>query len=135
MSRFLRPLAVAAIAAALALGFVSTASASVTSFTVDDATISASKTEVTVSGTIVCTDGDTASVTAYIFQSSGKVDATAAAVGPDFVCTGTVQAWSVVLPVLIGTSLKPGPANWLAGASDSTDSTSIIDSGGIHLHK
>jgi hypothetical protein len=131
-----RMLSVGSLAFALTLALVGPVSASVSSFTVDGtANLSASKIEATVTGTIVCSVGDTFSVAADIFQNSGKTDTFGAGFTGDLICTGAVQSWSLTAPVLIGTSYKHGPASLIAAASDSTDSTdSGILTTGIKIH-
>ena len=111
-----------------------TASASVASLTLDSkAQLSATKTQAAATGTIVCTAGDSIDVTVAILQSSGKTSALAQGTAT-ITCSGQVQAWAVTTSVIVGSSLKNGPANAVFTAFDSTDGTSFpVEAQGIHL--
>ena len=122
-----KQLVVLGVVVAMATAFVVTISATITSTTADKTgTLSAGGTSVTVTGTLVCTDGNLASITAYVFQTSGKTEAIAAAAGPDITCTGEIQTWSLSLPVLVGTGLKKGPATFFGAANDPDGSGPIM---------
>jgi hypothetical protein len=108
---------------ALSLALYGTASASVSSLTLDTkADLAASKTAVVVSGTIVCSGGDSVDVSVIITQSSGQVDA-AGSGSATVTCSGTVQTWSATVQVVIGAAFKHGPATAIFSAFDNTDST------------
>lgn len=114
---------------ALALGFVamvfSGSASAVSSLTVDSkATLSDSKTSVVATGTIVCPTGFFANVTVAVVQSSGQTD-THGFSSDDFICSGQVQSWSVVVNVFIGESYKNGPATALFSATSCSADPSI----------
>jgi hypothetical protein len=123
------------LAVALAMATAGTALASVSSASADGtALLSASKIDATVTGTTVCTTGDTFSVSVIIQQTSGQTNTVGQGTAAGGTCTGTVQAWSVTASVFVGTSYKHGPASVLFEVSDSTDNTnSGIQSAGIKL--
>jgi hypothetical protein len=111
---------------ALVFGFAllgGTAWASVSSLTLDSkAQLSATKTQATATGTVVCTAGDSVDITVVILQSSGQVDAASQGTAT-ITCTGQVQAWAVTTDVVIGSSFKKGPATAIFAATDTTDNT------------
>jgi hypothetical protein len=86
------------------------ASAEVTLFTVDSGTLSADRTEVTLTGTIVCTNGDSVSIIAYVDQTQGRVVVRSAGGTTNFGANGTVQTWIVTTSVQPDLKYKPGPA-------------------------
>lgn len=100
------------------------ASASVFSITADTSvSLSATKTSVTVTGTIVCTAGNEVNVVMNVLQNSGSVD-TVSGGSAIITCTGQVQTWSATANVLIGSTHKKGPATLLFAGFDQTDGTS-----------
>jgi hypothetical protein len=127
------------LASIFAFAINAVASADTQSLTIDPkASLSGSKTAVTVTGTIVCDAGDTGSVTVIVQQSSGKTDAVGTGTTGDFSCTGQVQNWSAVVNVLLGTNFKNGPALALFGASTTpsgggSPSSSPLQNAGIHI--
>src|SRR5712691_711732 len=96
-----RLIVLASMALTLTVALSGTASASVSSLTLDSkAQLSATKTQAVATGTIVCNAGDSVDISVIIQQSSGKVDA--ASTGDATVtCTGQVQAWAVTTSVVL----------------------------------
>jgi hypothetical protein len=86
------------------------ASAHVSQFTVDSGTLSADSTEVTLTGTIVCTNGESVSIIAYVDQTQGRVTVRSAGGTTNFGANGTVQTWIVTTSVQPDLKYKPGPA-------------------------
>jgi hypothetical protein len=118
-------LAVASVVAAVAAAVgASGASATVTTFSVDDhASIGLNGGALTVTGFIQCTAGDLADVSAIVIQSKGQLLADGFGDTGTFTCTGGLQAWTLAIPASIGT-FKPGQASLQATAFDDTDFTS-----------
>lgn len=113
------------VALTLSLASIGTASASVSSLTLNaKADLSASQTSAVATGTIICTSGDSVDVQVVIIQSSGKVD-NAGAGDATVTCTGQVQTWAVVVNSVTAPTFKHGPANAILSAFDSTDNTSF----------
>ncbi len=115
------------VSGAVALAFID-------AITVDrNVQLSLNRTVAQVSGLIQCTAGDTAFVDVTIFQSKGK-GLQAGSGNTTVTCDGTVQAWSVLAPILFGTSYSPGPATLVVSAFDATDGDSQTVSTTGHLH-
>src|SRR5213593_1626058 len=121
---------------AFAIMLVSSGSASVNFVTIDSkGTLSVDNASATITGTTVCTAGDTASATAVVTQTSGNASVYAGGSSGDFTCTGVLQQWAVVVNVLVGTPFKHGKASAIAEIDDSTDSSfalSMPSSVGLH---
>ena len=114
-----------ALSAVVAVALASAAFATVQSESIDPrGTITPDKTDVIVTGTVVCTDStvDGASVAVILLQTSGGTNTTGTGSSDPFTCSGTVQAWTVVVPVVNGTNWKPGPASAIFAASDASGS-------------
>ena len=114
---------------ASALGFVALLFAgtalAVSSLTIDGkATLSDSKTSVVATGTIVCPVGFFANVNVTVVQSSGQAD-THGFGTDDFICSGQVQSWAVLVNVFIGEAYKPGPAIALFSANSCSGDPTI----------
>src|SRR3972149_2933495 len=66
--------------------------------------------QVSISGTLTCTAGETGSINVQVIQFvRGQVVASAFASAPPFPCSGVVQDWAVTALAFI--PFKPGPAN------------------------
>jgi hypothetical protein len=96
----------------LAIG-AGTSSAGVSSLTIDPkATLSADRTQATVTGTIVCDAGDSVDMFANITETVGRLQRFARNLTLNTItCTGAVQPWSVTVTDLSTLPLLPGPAN------------------------
>jgi hypothetical protein len=127
-------LTLAAVVMATGL-FASGAHAFISGLTLDaKASLDATKTSVVATGTVVCSSGDDVDVSVVIVQSSGKVNAAGTGFGT-FTCTGTLQTYSVVVNLIVGTQFKNGPATALFGAFDSSGDSTMTFTQGVHLQK
>jgi hypothetical protein len=118
-------LILATVSFALAVG-AGVAQADISSFTVNPrATLSADRTQATVTGTVTCTSGDLLGLFASVDEVVGRVDRSAFGQAYPVTCTGGAQPWSVVASIPAGSTLRmvPGPASVTAGAFDNTDFT------------
>jgi hypothetical protein len=122
------------IAAASLVAGSTSASAAITSFSVNEqATIQQDGSVVVVTGFIQCTNGDSAVVDVSVLQAKGQIitdgfgDTTVA-------CTGSLQAWSIPVPATIG-SFKNGWASSVTSAFDTTDGTFTQVNQNLHLGK
>jgi len=123
----------AVVVAALSLVGVGVAHAAITALTVNpSAQLSADRTMVTVTGTVTCTFGDSVQVSAQLFQSSGRILTIGTGSSGALSCIGAPQLWTAVAPALVG-AYKPGPANVLVSAFDTTDGTSTQTSANLKL--
>jgi hypothetical protein len=113
----------------VAFACYSTASqAAITSLTVTSATVSKSTGATTVSGTLVCTAGDSVEVNTSLIQTnntrvsqaSGRVDLT---------CSGGTDTWTAPTFFTFGTPIQPGAGVAQAGAVDFNDGTFISPPG------
>jgi hypothetical protein len=112
-----------ATAAALALAVCGgVAQAAISSFTVNPkATLSADRTQATVTGTITCTSGDSFGANASITEVVGRIQRSAFGYTPSpSTCSGAAQPWAVTTSIPIGSTLVlvPGPASLTGGLSD-----------------
>jgi hypothetical protein len=132
----MKKLIVAFVAVVVAAGvFASGAGAFISNLTLDSqASLGATKTSVVATGTVICSSGDDVDVSVVIIQSSGKVDAAGSGFGT-FTCTGTLQTYSVVVNLIVGTQFKNGPATALFGAFDTSGDSTMTFTQGVHLHK
>lgn len=121
-----RVLAAFAVVVALSLSMLGTAIASVSVILAEGrGDLSDDKQSIVVSGSIICTDGNTVSVSVIVAQTSGKTSSTGTGSSGDLTCTGAAQPWvAIVTSVSGGTEFKHGPASLIFGAFDSTDSSS-----------
>lgn len=104
---------------------VTAAHASVSSMTVNPiGTLSANGTQVALTGTITCTNGDDVIIAGGVIEIIGRLQRTA--VG-DFNnperanCTGSSEPWSATFTANTSKGLLPGPANADVYWSDLTD--------------
>jgi hypothetical protein len=98
------------VAAAPALSFITGLSANSTG------TLTVNGTVATVSGTVQCEPGD-AFVAARLRQPSGRTF-TEGFGEIEFVCDGTIQSWSFLIPAPLGAKWKTGKATLGAFAED-----------------
>lgn len=113
----------------LSLAMLGTASAQVTDVSLDGkASLSPTKTSGLATGTIICTRGEEVSINIVIFQTSGKIDATATG-SESITCAGGVQPWTVPFDLLDGTTLKHGPASALVQVFDSDSDLTLLTTG------
>ena len=123
------------IATSILLGIGSLAFALITDLTINPkGTVSGDGQEVTVRGTVTCTEGHTFSLTARAGQVQPPDGEVAYASGSSSSegCTGSPQDWTVVLsPMpfpLFGIparGFKPGPAKCNVTANDNTDGEAV----------
>ena len=113
-----RAMLLVALVLTLTLALHGTASAAVSSLTLDAKARLLGKTAAVATGTIVCPLGNEARVNVVITQASGKTESAGQGFSGTFDCTGAVQPWAVIVNVVIGTGFKPGPAIALFAASD-----------------
>jgi hypothetical protein len=124
------------IATSILLGIGSLAFARITDLTINpDGTVSSDGKEVTVNGTVTCTEGHTFSLTARAGQvrpSDGEfaVATSGLSPSPPEGCTGSPQAWTVVLfpTSFLGIpprGFEPGPARCNVTANDNTDGEAV----------
>jgi hypothetical protein len=92
--------------------------AAISSLIVTGATVSKSTGIATVSGTIVCTAGDTVAISALLFQAIGQH--VGLAQGFTFVspCSGRTDAWTTTNTLNSVGSFQPGPAGLIDQASE-----------------
>jgi hypothetical protein len=110
----------AALVLLTSLANASPASANILAFTINDrASLSADRTQVIVTGTIVATPGESLSVSGQIIQVQGREFASTGLGTALLTADGSVQTWMVVLMAAPGQKLKPGPAttNFFASSS------------------
>lgn len=113
-----------AIVTMLFVATFGTTSAFITSLTLDSkADLSASKSSVVVTGTIICSPDmmttEDADISVVVTQASGQVEV--AGSGETTVdCSGTVQVWSATVNVVTGPAFKHGPAVAIFSAFDSS---------------
>jgi Family of unknown function (DUF6299) len=128
-------LLVAAIATVALVASATSASAAVTTFSVNDrATIELDGSALVVTGLVQCTFGDTVFISSDVFQSKGQLFAEGFGSTGAITCTGGLQTWSVAVSAAIG-SYKPGQASSLTSAFDNTDFTSASVNQTMHLGK
>ncbi len=106
-----------ALVLTLTLALHGTASAAVSSLTLDAKARLLSKTSAVATGTIVCPLGNEATVRVVITQASGRTES-AGQGETTITCTGAVKTWAVTTNVVIGTAFKSGPAIAIFNASD-----------------
>ena len=120
-----RLLLVALIGALAMIAGTSSASAAITSFSVNDkASLQLNNTVAVVTGFVQCTAGDTVDISSTVIQVKGQLLAEGFGDSGSITCTGSLQAWSVAVPVVIGGAFKHGQGSSLDTAFDSTDGTS-----------
>jgi hypothetical protein len=129
MRKLVAPLA----AVAVAFVFAGNALASVNFVTLNSkATLAGGS--VIVSGTTLCTTGDTANATVILTQTNGQSVTTGTGSSGDFTCTGTYQAWSVVVSPVLGPGFRNGKASVsIAEVNDSTDHSFTATTGVVHV--
>jgi hypothetical protein len=111
--------------AMLAFAFYSTASqAAVTSFTVTSATLSKSTGSITVTGTIVCTEGDLFRTVTNIVQVSGGHNGFTVGLSIENTCSDGVDTWVAPQTLAFG-SIKNGNAQVVSEAIDITDGSIV----------
>ena len=112
-----RLLLLAVLSAALVAVPSGTAAAHVSSMTIDpSAQPSPGQQLVTVSGSVTCTDGESIGITSRLIQGSTEGQGFSPGMtGPQLICTGASQAWSVQFSSPSGTLWHPGRAS--AGVS------------------
>jgi len=121
-----RLLLVAALGAAAMVVGASSASAAITSFTVNDrASVQVGGTVAVVSGFVNCDAGDTVEVSSAVFQNKGQLVVQGFGNTASFICTGNLQMWSVAVEVEIGEAFKHGQASSVSSAFDLTDGTFV----------
>src|SRR5690349_5535280 len=116
---------VAAIAAfGLMLG-AGAAQATVSTFTVDHkGTLSKDGMQVTLTGTITCTGGDSVNIGGGVLETVGRIQRAAANFNNPVSCSGAPQTWSATF-TSNSQRLVSGPANADIFASDISDFTGI----------
>ena len=113
----------------VAFACYSTASqAATTSLTVTDATVSKSTGATTVSGTIVCTAGDSVKVNTSLLQTSKTRESLVGGL-VDLTCSGGTDTWTAPTLFTFGTPIQPGAGVARAEANDSKDGTFISPPG------
>ena len=112
-----RLLLVAVLSAALVAVPSGTAAAHVSSMGLDPtAQLSPGQQLVTVSGSVTCTEGESIGITARLIQGSAESQGfNPGMTGPQLVCTGTSQPWSIQFSSPSGKLWHPGRAS--AGVS------------------
>ena len=125
------------IALAFSVSIFGTASAFVSSLTLDGkADLSASKTSVVVTGTIICSPDpavtDDASISVVITQASGNVEV-AGSGSTSVDCTGTVQTWSATVNVVTAPAFKHGPAVAIFSAFDTSGDSFPTQTQGLKI--
>jgi hypothetical protein len=125
------------IVTSILLGIGSLAFARITDLTINpDGTVSSDGEKITVSGTVTCTEDHTFSLTARAGQvrSDGQfaVATSGLSPSPPEGCTGSPQAWTVVLspmsfPILgiPAQGFEPGHARCNVTANDNTDGEAV----------
>jgi hypothetical protein len=112
------------VALAMVAG-TSSASAAITSFSVNDkAALQLDGTVAVVTGFVQCTAGDTVDISSTVIQTKGQLLAEAFGDSGSITCTGSLQAWTIAAQVVIGGAFKHGQASSLNTVFDSTDGTS-----------
>ena len=102
--------------------------ASVDFLAVDDKATLTSDTNVVVTGALVCTSGETASISVVITQDHGQ-GSLAGQGTVDVPCTGTAQTFAVPVDLLTppNGAFKKGPASVILNASTATDNLTQVD--------
>src|SRR3989442_3926682 len=96
------------VVAALAVCCAGPAFANIQAFTIDgDATLAPGGLEVTVTGTLQCSLGESASIGVAVAQDRGQQTATASG-STQLTCDGSLQSWSI--HAITNSGLKTGPA-------------------------
>ena len=122
------------IVTSILLGIGSLAFARITNLIINpDGTVSSDGEKVTVSGTVTCTEGHTFSLTARAGQvrpSDGNFAVATSGPSPPEGCTGSPQAWTVVLSPMSFLGIpprgfEPGPARCNVTANDNTDGEAV----------
>jgi hypothetical protein len=102
------------------------AQATVSTFIVNPkGTLSASRTDATLTGTITCDSGDFVSIGGGVIETVGRLQHTASNFAGSVICTGSPQPWSLTVDSGISQPLVPGPANADLFAFDNTDFTQV----------
>jgi len=119
-----------AIALAVLILTVGAASADILNLTIDqDASLLAGRTQATLTGTVECTDSETASITVHIYQPTGRLlNIGIGTLTVPVTCTGVGvdDPWTVDVFAIPGIKFKPGPATAVATASAATGSSSEV---------
>ena len=103
------------VVAALAVCCAGPAFANIQTFTIDgDATLAPGGLEVTVTGTLQCSLGESASIGVAVAQDRGQQTATASG-STQLTCDGSLQSWSI--HAITNSGLKTGPAGARARAA------------------
>jgi len=103
------------VVAALAVCCAGPAFANIQTFTIDgDATLAPGGLEVTVTGTLQCSLGESASIGVAVAQDRGQQTATASG-STQLTCDGSLQSWSI--HAITNSGLKTGPAGARASAA------------------
>jgi hypothetical protein len=104
----------------------SSASAAITSFTVNDkASVQLDGTVVVVSGFVQCDFGDMINIGSSVFQNKGQLQIQGFGTIGTIACTGSRQMWSVPVQVFVGEAFKHGQASSVTSVFDFTDGTFI----------
>ncbi len=111
--------------AAFVLGIgAGTSLGAVGTITIDPkATLSADRTQATLTGTINCFFGDVVEIPVNITETVGRLQRFGRGFSGDLFCTGEPQPWSAVVTDLSTLLWVPGPANANAFAFDLSDGT------------
>jgi formylmethanofuran dehydrogenase subunit E len=129
-----RILVAALIGSAAMVAGTSSASAAITSLSVNDrASVQLDGAVAVVTGFVQCTAGDTVDVSTTVIQGKGQLFIEGFGDSGAITCTGSLQAWTIVASLVIGSAYKHGQASSLTQAFDSTDFTSA-DSVSQTLH-
>jgi hypothetical protein len=115
-----RTLAAGLIALSLAVITTSSVKANVDFLAADGtAHLSAGNTVAVVTGSVLCTAGDTLSVSAVIVQTRGKANITGSGLVSGLTCLGVAQTFAVPVDILIplNGAFKKGPASAIIGVS------------------
>jgi hypothetical protein len=112
--------------------------ANITTFTIDeDATLAPGGLQVVVTGTLLCTPGDTASILIIVAQDRGQQTATANGSSGTIACDGTLQDWGITASS--NSPFKNGPAAARGTASSTSPGMpptfdSAMATARLHLH-
>jgi hypothetical protein len=126
-------LLVAAIVSVAMVASAASASATVTTFSVNDrATIELDGSAIVITGLVQCTAGDTVDVASSVFQSKGQLITLGFGDTGSITCTGGLQPWTLAVSASVG-SYRPGQASSTSNAFDSTDGTFATVNQTMHL--
>jgi len=88
--------------------------------------LSANRASATLTGTAVCTAGDTATLTVHIYQSVGRLINIGIGDVSPFTCSGNSGTWSAVVNAIPGLTFQPGPATVVVRSVTTVTTTTIV---------